>query len=45
MDLKDGLRQCIKMSTKFSLLHGTGNGLGFEETIRLNWNEPDQLRN
>ena len=44
MELKDGIHYSIHLSLKFSILHGTSEGIGFEETIRNIWHEPEELR-
>ena len=44
MDLKDGIHYSFSLSLKFSMLHGTSEGIGIEEIIRSIWHQPDELR-
>jgi hypothetical protein len=42
--LKEGMRKCLQMSVRFSLLYNTTRGLGPEDTLRKIWHDQDQLK-
>lgn len=44
IDAKNGIRNCVRMSSRFSLIHGHFVGHSPAETIRLVWESPWELK-
>jgi len=44
IDAKNGIRDCVRMSSRFSLIHGHFVGYSPADTIRVVWESPGELK-